>query len=197
MSSQVSANDAIWPDAQQINRCRYRCGYCRERVMSGEGWQAESQSELGPPPKMCVLICPHCNRPTYMESDYQIPPPGGQAMVAIAPPEILARLQEASDAFSVRAYTAAAILCRKILMNVAVSQAAKEGQTFAFYIEFLIQREFIPKASLPWVDKIRATGNEAAHSVAGTTETVAKQTLEFTAMLLRLVYEFPDRASQM
>ena len=72
---------------------------------------------------------------------------------------------EARDSLTVNAFTGAVMLCRKILMNVAVAKAAPKGQQFAFYGDWLLQEGYAPKGSEGWVKYIKDRGNEANHEM--------------------------------
>ena len=81
------------------------------------------------------------------------------------------------------------LVCRKILMNVAVEKGASEGETFVKYIEHMIETGHITVTMRDWVDKIRDNGNDATHEIPPPDFTTACTTLEFTALLLKNVYE--------
>ena len=40
--------------------------------------------------------------------------------------------------------------CRKVLMNTAVHQGAEEGKTFAYYVDFLDSKGYIPPNGRAW-----------------------------------------------
>jgi Domain of unknown function (DUF4145) len=76
-------------------------------------------------------------------------------------------------------------------MNIAVQHGAKEGLTFAKYIDYLEETGYVPPNGKAWVDQIRQKGNEATHEIKVMTSQEANQIMNFTAMLLQFVYEFP------
>ena len=92
---------------------------------------------------------------------------------------------------TVEAYTGAAHLCRKILMNVAVSQGAKEKANFDVYVDYLEQNHYFPKASKEWVDHVRKKGNAAAHHLGPVTKADAVELINFVEVLLKQLFEFP------
>jgi hypothetical protein len=62
-------------------------------------------------------------------------------------PEDVARAYgEARDAASVNAWTATEMMCRKILMHVAVDKGAKPGEIFAHYIGHLAAEGYAPSS---------------------------------------------------
>jgi hypothetical protein len=89
-------------------------------------------------------------------------------------------------------FTAAVLLCRKMLMHIAVEKAAKEGLNFFEYVNFLSDKGYVPPDGKHWVDHIRKKGNEATHEIVLMNATDAQELLIFVEMLLRFVYEFPN-----
>lgn len=94
---------------------------------------------------------------------------------------------------STSAFTASVLVSRKMLMNIAVQQGAKEGQKFIEYIDYLAASNFIPPNGKGWVDHIRRKGNEATHEIALMNQTDAEELIAFVEMLLKFIYEFPAR----
>jgi len=140
-----------------------------------------------------IVACGGCNRPTFFERGKQTPRPRLGSDVAHLP-EMLATLYlEARDCTQVGAFTACVLVCRKILMHVAVEQGAKPNQSFFEYVQYLADKNYVPPNGKGWVDHIRLKGNEATHEIVLMDETQAKELLSFTEMLLKFVYEFPAR----
>lgn len=78
-------------------------------------------------------------------------------------------------------------------MNIAVSQNAKEGEPFLAYVEYLAEKGYVPPNGRGWVDHIRKRGNEANHEIELMSEDDAKELVLFSEMLLKFIYEFPNR----
>ena len=74
-------------------------------------------------------------------------------------------------------------------MHVASEKGAKEGDTFASYLEFLEGIGYVTPPMKPWVDLIRKHGNLATHKLQPPDKERVESTLMFTSELLRLVYE--------
>jgi hypothetical protein len=91
----------------------------------------------------------------------------------------------------VNAYTAAVMCCRKLLMNVAVSEGAKEGLKFSQYVKYLADEGHIPPKVTKWVDYIRNKGNDANHEIEIMAREDAERLIKFSEMLLRIMYEYP------
>src|SRR5690606_32458313 len=81
------------------------------------------------------------------------------------PKDVSVAYDEARRCLSVSALTAAEGMCRKILMHVAVDKGAKEGDTFASYIDYLGQQGYVTPPMKNWVTLIKDHGNEANHKL--------------------------------
>ncbi len=125
-------------------------------------------------------------------TDQQVPAnPPGEPVPNV--PDQLARLyEEARTSAGAGAYTASVLICRKMLMNIAVEQGAKPGESFVAYIQHLADKGFVPPNGRAWVDYIRTRGNDATHEIALMGEQDAKALVTFVEMLLRFIYEFPQ-----
>jgi hypothetical protein len=99
--------------------------------------------------------------------------------------------EEARKTTGAGAYTAAVLCCRKLLMHIAVSKGAKAGDSFASYVQFLGDNNYIPPDAKDWVDHIRKKGNEANHEIAIMSREDAEELLAFCEMLLKVIFEFP------
>jgi hypothetical protein len=109
-------------------------------------------------------------------------------------PEGIAGLyEEARRCTSARAYTAAVLACRKILMHIAVERGAATGEKFIAYVDYLAKQGYVPPDGRIWVDHIRTKSNEANHEIVAMTDTDAADLVTFVEMLLRFIYEFPAR----
>jgi hypothetical protein len=116
----------------------------------------------------------------------------GQAVPNV-PEDLNTLYEEARRCTTSNCYTAAVLLSRKMLMNIAVKEGAEEGLHFIRYVEYLKDNNYIPPKGKHWVDHIRAKGNEATHEIKQMREQDAKDLLNFIEMLLRLIYDFPGR----
>lgn len=62
-------------------------------------------------------------------------------------------------------------------------------------MNFLADNNYIPPDGKSWVDHIREKANEANHEIKIMNVDESKDLLDFTEMLLRFIYEFPNRLS--
>jgi hypothetical protein len=172
--------------ATSIGSKEYVCGHCGNVVASATGFV----SDVGG----CILfICPHCNKPTYFEPNKQIPGVAPGTEVPHLPDDIQALYREARNCVAVASYTAAVLTCRKLLMSIAVAQGAEPGKTFISYVEFLAKKGYVPPNGQGWVDHIRTKGNEANHEIVLMFSDDAVDLISFSEMLLKFIYEFPNR----
>jgi hypothetical protein len=143
-----------------------------------------------------IAICPRCNYPTLLLTSppSQVPAPlfGGQ--VTALPPDVERFYGEARRCGSVEAWAALALLCRTLLMHVAVEKGtAKIGDRFEPCVEGLDKAGWIPTGGREWVDEVRRVGNKAAHRADPVTREEAELIMHFVELLLRNVYEAPAR----
>lgn len=183
-----------WNDVKTMYSKSYVCGYCGEPLASDKGYYATRRSSSGDMVRTAyIYICHHCKKPTFFTSDKEQTPGsvfGGQVR-HIASKEVETLYNEARNCVKVSAYTAAVMCCRKLLMNVAVSEGAAEGKGFAYYVQYLADEGHIPPKATTWVDHIRDRGNEANHEIKIMEREDAERLIRFSEMLLRIMYEYP------
>lgn len=178
-----------WTNLTGPSPRQFICGYsdCGNRISSSQGWFTGSH------PQEYVYICPHCTRPTYFGDQGQVPGVAPGNDVAHVPDETAKLYVEARKCVSVGASTAAVLAARKLLMHIAVAQGAKAGESFISYVEFLTSSGYVPPNGKGWVDHIRQKGNEANHEIKLMTADDASELISFCEMLLKFIYEFPNR----
>lgn len=179
-----------WQNTMKHTRA-YDCAYCGKHVAPREAYNgvASNGSILE-----SIQICNYCNKPTYFDSDdKQMPAPRFGESVENLPENIKLLYNEARDCMSVIAYTAAVLVCRKLLMHIAVEKGAKEGASFKEYVGYLSDNHFVPPDSKAWVGHIRDKGNEANHEIVLMKREEAEQLIEFISMLMKIIYDLPNR----
>jgi hypothetical protein len=176
-----------WYDVREIESKAWRCGHCDRDTGNNKGYAYSEES--GPR----IYICPICGEPTYFLGDKQVPGVAYGRQVDNLPPDIAGLYTEARNCMSVNAYTAAVLACRKMLMNIAVQNGAKEGESFGGYVAFLDAAGYVPPKGKGWVDYIRQRGNEANHAIALMGRKDAESLIEFIEMLLRFNFDFPAK----
>ena len=167
----------------------YDCGHC-ERSVAGILVARISSSSIQ------WLLCPSCGKGSVRHRNTILPSPLSIPKVDGLPPDISQAYDEARNSFSVKAYTGCEILCRKILMSVAVNKGAKKNQTFESYVDYLKNNGYITVSLKDMADTIRKNGNESTHEIRQPDSERSEYTLEFTAQVLRSVYEIAAKFSK-
>ena len=92
-------------------------------------------------------------------------PPRNEELSLEVPHGIRQTYNEAWACFRARAYTAAAIMCRKALEIMSVELGAPTGRnvSLAKQLEHLLKSESIDKTLYDWAHEFKEFGNEAAH----------------------------------
>lgn len=160
----------------------HKCGHCGSKVA---GVVVAKHEEMA----VQWLACPGCYCGSVAnDGDISPEPLLGEEVRGLKEP-IKGAYEEARKSFSSASYTACELVCRKILMNVAVDKKAKEGEGFKEYVEYLTRHGHITVPMSSWAEKIKDHGNEATHKINPPDPKRAERTLQFTALLLRNVYE--------
>ncbi len=182
-----------WKNTQTFASQSYQCSHCGEKLTSEKGYFAERPEEKMYQEYIC--ICHFCQKPTYIDKDRKQYPgvAFGNAVDGIDDKVVSDLYKEARDCASVNAYTAAAMACRKILMNTAVAKGAKENLKFVQYVQYLSDNNYVPPGGKDWVDHIKNGGNEANHKIEIVLKEEAEELLYFTEMLLTFIYAVPAR----
>lgn len=176
-----------WNSAAQIGSKQFTCGWCGNLIATAVGFYKQGSATDR------VYICSHCDQPTAFADSKQIPGVAYGAYVGHLPTDVASLYQEARNCTSASCYTAAVLICRKLLMNISVSQGAKPGNAFIAYVEYLAANGYVPPNGKGWVDHIRKKGNEATHEIELMSREDAQELISFSEMLLKFIYEFPNR----
>ena len=186
-----------WSNLGGIPTQDWRCAFCDRDVSSDKGWIGTTQLYMNHRPyddHAYIAICPRCSLPTLISSSgTQVPAVKGGEPVKHLPEDVAALYDEARSCLSVNAPTAAVLLGRKLLMHVAVTQDADEGQTFQKYVDHLAEKGVVTEGMKDWVGEIRELGNDANHELTVSNLEAAEELLTFVAMLLKVVYEYPEK----
>ena len=186
-------SDRQWEKLQTIEAKNFKCKYCDNVVASDLGYRQTSRS--GGYMEGFIVVCPFCRHPTYFLDNYrQIPGTTYGDMVSdIDNKDIKEMYAEARNCFSVNSFTSTVMCCRKILMQIAVDQGADEGMKFVQYVDYLVAKHIVPEKAKAWVGEIRTLGNEANHEIHLMNSDQARNAIDFTSMLLKILYEYPSR----
>lgn len=193
MPQVVNFSHYRWVKPETVPARSFVCGYCGKDVSSEKGYRIhhvnDANSQYGG-----VFVCPNCSGATYFSPNWahQVPGPLYGRNVAHVPKDLDTLFTEARDSLANAGYTAGVLVCRKMLMNIAVSQGAEQGLKFIDYVNYLSEKGYVPPNGKHWVDHIRRKGNEANHEIVLMTQKDAAELLTFVEMLLRFIYEFPN-----
>jgi uncharacterized protein DUF4145 len=189
-----------WSNIVNITSRSYTCGYCGNPLASQNGWQGNLQSN---PVKAggYIYVCHQCSCPTFFDvrETFTKQTPGvvfGNTVKDIPDKALSTLYEEARKCTGMGCFTASVLCCRKMLMHIAVSKGAKEGDSFVSYVDHLANNHFVPPDAKEWVDHIRKKGNEANHEVSIMGAEDAEELLSFVEMLMKVIYEFPATAKR-
>lgn len=186
-----------WHDPKNLESHSFICGFCVDRVSSVRGFKLGVHSDGSGHQIGAVYICTSCKGPNFFApGGFRFPAPAFGSKVKNVPPELASLFEEARRCTSTNAYTAAVLICRKMLMNIAVAEGAEVGLKFVEYVNYLADKGYVPPNGKGWVDHIRKRGNEATHEIALMAESDARELVVFTEMLLKFIYEFPSMVPQ-
>ena len=172
-----------WSNVRTLASHKFVCGYCNEHVASDKGYA----DQLG----RRIYICSHCELPNFFSlGGIQVPGIAPGNPVKGLPEDILSLYKEARQCASVSSYTASVMLCRKILMHIAVEKDAEENKSFKDYVDYLKEKHYLPPDSEEWVNHIREKGNEANHEITICTKEDAQNLIRLVEMLTKFIYEY-------
>ena len=165
----------------------HTCGHCNREV-AGIIVSEISRTEW--------IACPGCRRGSVRNGNEVIPSPLLGDEVKGLPKLVEDAYSEARMSLSCECYTACELMCRKILMNVAVHKGAPANRQFKEYVDYLKDNRYIPITMEPAIKQVKDNGNESTHEIKAPDKERAKNTLDFTMLLLKNVYEIPERLKQ-
>ena len=184
------------------------CTYCHAHIDADE----KGNFQYGPgdnndPGRYVLLRCRRCHSPLlvnqdnngnvaegdlwgeptvlYPQSDFRVNPK--------APPEIRVAVEEGIRCYKARAFTAAAIMCRKTIEGVCEAHSVRE-RTLDASLKKMLDTDKIDKRLYDWSDQLRITGNEAAHGVGVISSAQdARDALDFTIAIIDYLFSYRDQ----
>lgn len=182
-----------WYSKQTLAAKKFKCGYCGNKVSSERGYKIGEHSDGSGQHKGGIYLCPECDGPIFFTLDnVQIPGAAVGNEISYLPVDLEKIYNEARKCISQNCFTAAVLLCRKIIMNISVEQGAEEGLNFYNYVEYLSEKGYVPPNGEKWLHHVRKKGNIATHEIKDMNFEDARDLLVFIEMLLRFIYEFPN-----
>ena len=198
MNKPIDSYYINWHNVLHFPAQSYTCPYCNHLVASNEGYSFEARmddpSEDTFPDNRWgyICICPNCQNPTIVFEDNQFPSIPCVKSVKHLPENISELYEEARRCMSNGCYTAVAMLCRKIIMNAAITKGAEKNGSFKSYVDFLSKNHLFHSLCIPMLDNIRIIGNDANHQVGNISYDDAKQIITFTFHVLLYIFELPN-----
>lgn len=188
----VLSGEVNWDNLGKISSHSYKCGYCERDISSNVGYHASKVEGTNRSFFGNIYICHYCGKPSFILAGINHPGASfGNPVQHIEHPEVNTLYDEARSCMKVNAYTSAVMCCRKLLMNIAVSEGAKKGESFTYYVDYLANENHVPKRAKDMLDAIRNLGNEANHEIYPKSATEAELAIKFVEMILKFMYEFP------
>ena len=186
----------------------YHCGWCGNRVVSSIDWKSDFVKSHTLYYRMVISICAYCTKPTIFTFSGQhpddlrpksvIPAPDMNKNVAGMPYEIEQAYAEACACLSQNAPTAAVMMCRKLLIYIAVQEGAeKDWDGYERYVDFLKKEGHVPPKAHKMTDFVRKIGNSANHQLKPINAKDAEALLNFIGTLLIFIYAFPEQAKKL
>ncbi len=179
------------------------CRHCQAAVDAAVLASYETfDEEAGVQLKFTFAKCPQCDGPLLLVQEQwgdtwdkpsRIFPVREDQVGWSVPKGIRNAFAEAARCLNVKAYTAAAIMCRKTLEGVCEEHKVA-GRTLQERIQALKDTGVIEGRLYQWADELRLVGNEAAHDVSVEVSAQdANDTVDFTRAVLEYVYTFRDQ----
>jgi hypothetical protein len=182
-----------WVNTEAQRGILYTCPFCGSEVAPEKSYRTDvvANTRLYP----TIRICPRCNYPTLLTADGEQTPgvPMGRKVDAL-PDDVERFYSEARRCGTVNAYAGVVLLCRTLLMHLAVDRAgARLGADFTTCVNALDSGGWVAPNGRPWLEAVRVAGNKAAHRADPITKEEAETIMHFVEQLLRTLYELPAR----
>ena len=84
------------------------------------------------------------------------------------------------------------MVCRKLLMHIAVEEGANEDKSFKYYVDWLEENHYVPPNGKDVVEYIREKGNEANHEIVPMEKEDAEALIGFLELFMKFIYEVPQ-----
>ncbi len=145
----------------------YLCSYCNKTVAGKKHHIVKFDNLRIETDEFYILECPSCNKPTIYNVFDKTTYPFTKVLL---PVQYLSKnidtiYNEIRSAISAGCYTSAVILARTAIMHVAVEHEAEENKSFVYYVNYLIDKGYVPPSANVWIDKIRTMANDSVHKL--------------------------------
>ena len=183
-----------WEDTRHLKSKKFTCWNCSNVVASNRGYTVVCDNAYRIDG---IYICPHCNAPHIIDSNKNEIPASLPGRPIKKLPQIVNQVyEEARKCISAGAYTAAVMVLRKILMNIAVVEGAETNLKFFQYVEYLCAEGIVHKKQQKQAEEIKNLGNAANHEIESRTKSDAEKMLKLIELILINNYEQADESVQ-
>ena len=136
-----------WQETRPVHGSAYTCPNCEATTAPHIGYRAQVSSGVYPN----ISICPQCNFPTLLVNrEWQIPAAPLGAAVGALPDNVRRFYDEARKCATVEGWDAVALLCRTLILHVAVEcGVAKQNAHFEPCVDALNDDGWIPRGTAP------------------------------------------------
>jgi len=174
----------------------YICGHCGHKT-AGRVVSGKTVNKGGSGPLITrFMLCTGCGNGSVENNNNITPGIRLGSNLEGLPQSVEVAYNEARDLMAICAYTSCELICRKILLHIAVDKGSKEDISFEQCMEHLEKEGYITVTIKPWADLIRKHGNKSTHRLEAPDENRAKATFTFTEQLLKIVYEMEHIAKK-
>lgn len=180
-------------NSYDVESHKVKCGYCGNIIAPHIGYAIRKGDKTGPI-LAYIYMCPHCKNPIIYFAREKAVIPGSMygRDIKNLPEKIDLLYSECRTCYANQCYTASQMIARTLLMHIAVEQGADENKTFAYYVDYLDSKGYIPPNGKAWVDFIRTSGNIANHELIIKEKEETEKVISFLSTLLLVIYELPN-----
>ena len=193
----VSMTEAQQTQQRGVNpkHVDYSCGACGQTTNGRVVAYAKREAD-GANLSLCICSCPEAEPAILIERGgavvAQLPEAREFQAAEGWPPDLTRLFDEAAKAYAAGAYTAVAMVCRKLLMACACHEGDADGKPFVDYVNYITGSVLtFPKAK-DAIDKIRGIGNDANHNVQFVSRDNAKRAMSIVTYMLSTIYSLPS-----
>lgn len=191
----IANHETKWKNAERIMSKTFVCCNCGKEISSNQGYLGFNS--LNDKEYSHIYICHNCCTPNVFDvlGNPLVEPKIGKE-IANLPKNISNLYNEVRSCLQGGSFTAAAMLMRRMLMDIAVSEGIDENLTFAQYVDKLCSEGIVPKKAKHLADSVRKLGNEVTHKLEEAKPEETYALFKFMEMLLEVNYEFSGYESK-
>lgn len=191
----LNSEKIIWKNTEKLPSKTFVCCNCGKEIAVNQGYIGHSP--LDPSRHCSIYICHYCCTPNLFDAfGYQYVEPKIGKEIANLPENVSNLYNEVRACLQAGAFTAAAMLMRRMLMDIAVAEGIKDCHTFAQYVDALCKEGIVPKKARHLAEAVRKLGNDVNHELQTAKPEETYVLFKFIEMLLEVNYEFAEKESK-